>query len=566
MGKVNIGQQGSVRFQGTQPVQTDPSFLNTYARAVSLKERQDAENLSFLTKDFDNKATAERQKAQGALTLAKGVDSLDENNRQKKLLADSYKKLVDKAPENFKPFLQQRADEHMNRYGAFSVPYMSGQVNTVREETDKTFLANSINTGIEMSGFDDYLGTTAVVEVETAAESLARKKYGDSPLLVENAKKVAVSSMFLGAVSVQANGGDMEKAESILSKYSDDMTPDDKVKAAKIVAKAKQDIGTREALDLASFAVSQFPEDYKRQEDIILANAKNDQQYKMMMGFLKDKNRVNEKQKLKNIENTKSKILENYSKGLGIDGGLLQELPYEERVKTVDQLSSGRGKDTVVTDWKTYDRVSDELISMPLSEVQNFKLNAYDYDINPKDMRALEAIRNERMKEVSRDKSAAQRSTLKEADDVIKTMYNEFGLPSFDKQTYGKFRSIGFDEWERLKENPNVKSTNDLRIGLMNAYRKRGITKSTAARWFNPFGAVSPDTPVIGGMFNKETSGISQTLNPQSLLNRVPEEYRLAFRKAYRAKFPNAQPASQAHEDREILRAIEQGKIKLNDE
>ena len=566
MGKVNIGQQGSVRFQGTQPVQTDTKFLNTYERAVTLREQRDAENYNFTKKNFDNKAEEALIQAKGALTLTKGIDSLKEQKRQKELLSKTYDRLVNEIPEPYRVLIKQRAGEHLNKFDAFSIPYMTGQVNTVREETDKTYLANTINSGIEMSGFDEYLGTTAVVEVEQAAADLARRRHGDAPILIENEVAHAKSALFLGAINVQANGGDMEKAESILSKYSDDMTPDDKVKAAKIVAKAKQDIGTREALDLASFAVSQFPEDYKRQEDIILSNAKNDQQYKMMMGFLKDKNRVNEKQKLKNIENTKSKILENYSKGLGIDGGLLQELPYEERVKTVDQLSSGRGKDTVVTDWKTYGRISDELISMPLSEVQNFKLNAYDYDINPKDMRVLEAIRNERMKEVSRDKSAAQRSTLKEADDVIKTMYNEFRLPSFDKQTYEKFRSIGFDEWERLKENPNVKNTNDLRIGLMNAYRKRGITKSTAARWFNLFGAVSPDTPVIGGMFNKETSGISQTLNPQSLLNRVPEEYRLAFRKAYRAKFPNAQPASQAHEDREILRAIEQGKIKLNDE
>jgi hypothetical protein len=559
MQKVGVGQQGSVRFQGAQAIQTDPSFLNTYQNFASARERQDAENAKYVTKNFDNQAEAIRQQAQGNLAMSEGVNALEEHKKQKKLLVDSYQKLVDKSPEEFKPLLQQRANEHVNRYGAFSIPYMAGQVNKIREETDKQYLANTMRNAMEMSAFEDYLAVDAKVNVEMAAEDAARRKYGDSPLLVENAKRVAVSEMYLGALQTQATYGDMKKAENILAKFSEDMTPEDRMKAVKALKTARDDQATREALDTAEMAITQFPDDFVKQEEFIATTAKDSKDYNDKMNILKTKNKSVELQKKKDLENVLVKANEEYAKTGKVSDALIMQIPADKRSDQLTKISNNRGS-SAVTNWSLHSELMDAVILGDPERVREINLKAYAHEINPQDMRGLESRRDAKLMELSKDRSAAQRSSIKDADDIIRTLAPQFGIKTdkFHQAEFGKFREIGLVEWERMKDGPPM-TIKEMRARIYGAYKSRGVTEVEGPREFSN----------LWGLRDRGTvPQVMETLKPD-LNSPLVAPYRNQFRKAYIQKLKSEgkplppQEELLKIEDYMMEKFINEGKIKL---
>lgn len=490
MNQVQIKPTGQERFRGVQAPQLDKTFLDVASKGVSaasarneaLKKKQ----LDFIVTMADNDAENDVIGANAALAQEKGLNSLDKSVSIRTKLAESFDKRKSTIPAQFHPYVEQVYAKKMTRYNKFAVPYTLGQAQSVKEEADKTYIANSMNEAIEDSGDLEAFSGESLGKVEYATAKRAREVYGDQPELIKSAVIKGVSETVRRAIEQQAVAGRFDKAQDILTTHSTELLPDDRVKALKQLQSAREDMGDKEASSLATAALVQYPEDIEKQSLFIKASSRNDKIERAATAFLRSRESVQKLAKEEKLNQTYSKI--NTARQNGQDPmQFVTELPPgEEREKLFKWYNDTRGGQNVTTDFDVFDKVNQKLNdTMDSSVLPGDFLDAYRHQIAPDNMKILES-KFDRLK--SQENSEYRRVNKLNYDLVEKTFNawaNTAGLATKGKRGERATAKVAMmEEVERiLTINPKI-SSRELRSKALNTLRERGMTEKKVERWW----------------------------------------------------------------------------------
>jgi len=476
----------SMRLQGVQPAVVNTEFINTLSKQMAVREearlKAEKDQLDFVKADVANTGDQLRIQAQASVANAEGINALSESKKQRDDLEAKLNKKLDLIPEKFHPYVKQEISKSLTQYDSFSVPYSYSQVKKTQDETFKTRISNDMNNAVENSADLTHLNDEGLAKVSASIIQRAQKTYGSDPGLVlsngmtagdmiQNEVKLGVSKTLLLSIEQQSRGDRMDIAKNILTNFNDELTPADRVKAIKILDSAEKDKGTKDAILLSSDAYKLYDGDLALASEHLRATAPNDKIFTQAMGMLKDMNFVNEKNKKRAEDDAISNIYESVQNNRGIPQDQLMKLSPEKREKIVERINTNRGLGTIVTNYDTYAEVSDMLYSMTPEEAKDFKLSRYTQEIGPQQMKTLEGLRNDLMSKAQAGKVEAQRSTIKDANDIVKEIMKQNKVVPKSSEA-GKLYEMGLNEWERLKNDKNI-TVKELRARILTAYKQR---------------------------------------------------------------------------------------------
>jgi hypothetical protein len=476
----------SMRLQGVQPAVVNTEFINTLSKQMAVREearlKAEKDQLDFVKADVANTGDQLRIQAQASVANAEGINALSESKKQRDDLEAKLNKKLDLIPEKFHPYVKQEISKSLTQYDSFSVPYSYSQVKKTQDETFKTRISNDMNNAVENSADLTHLNDEGLAKVSASIIQRAQKTYGSDPGLVlsngmtagdmiQNEVKLGVSKTLLLSIEQQSRGDRMDIAKNILTNFNDELTPADRVKAIKILDSAEKDKGTKDAILLSSDAYKLYDGDLALASEHLRATAPNDKIFTQAMGMLKDMNFVNEKNKKRAEDDAISNIYESVQNNRGIPQDQLMKLSPEKREKIVERINTNRGLGTIVTNYDTYAEVSDMLYSMTPEEAKDFKLSRYTQEIGPQQMKTLEGLRNDLMSKAQAGKVEAQRSTIKDANDIVKEIMKQNKVIPKSAEA-GKLYEMGLNEWERLKNDKNI-TVKELRARILTAYKQR---------------------------------------------------------------------------------------------
>lgn len=536
MQQTKLDATPGTRFQSSVAPKIDTGFIDILSKKATeeeaLRVRKEKEKFTFLQTDFKNKADALRIDAQSEMTDHKGIKALQEEPN----IVGKYQRALDntisKYPSEVHPYLQQEAGQAMNRLRGATVPYVHGQTNEVKNNAYKTRLNNDINSTIENSGDLNFINEEGLANVEQSARLNLRRQYGDNSNLevspgvtagtmIEEGTKKAVSSTLLGSVIQQSKVASVEKANEIFNRFSHEMTPADRVKAAEAIKTARDDKATKNSVILANMALREHADDPVSQELYVRANSVSDRDYAKTMAVLKSEAAAVKRAKDQTEEKTMGKIYDDLASGKGLDEADLLKIPADKRNNLVDEINFNGGGVAKETDWDIHDKVLDSM-SSDRNLAKTINLSALRGKIDPKRLEVLQRIQS-RAKQQDTDQSfKAQQGDPEMARDVYETYFQAKGVLS--KKTKGEVKSFVHDRQEQILNQHPTWTPRQVRSQLKLDLYDRG-TKTVKEPWRFTFGLIN-STKIKA--------------NPDLAKSPVSTSDNSKIKAWYKAKFPNA--------------------------
>lgn len=512
MNQVQTAKAPDFRLQGVQAPQLDKSFLATASKGFAAAEEQRkkalAEQLDFIKTQADNDAENDTIIAKAELAQIEGLNTLDSSKKLGEKLRETFEKRKQKIPEKFHPYVDQIFAKKLTRYNSFAVPHTQGQVKKVKDEADKVYAANAINEAIEESGDIDSFNS-ALGKVTYALAKRAEKKFGGNKELVQEAIVQGNSEAIRRAVEQQAVLGRFDKANQLLKWGDDELTPNDRVKAIKLMEQARDDLGDKEASDLANAAATQYPEDLVKQELWLRSASRNDKVNRAAVAFLRSRTAVEKLNKEKQLEQTYAKINNARLQGEDPLQFAMELPPGEEREKVFKWYNDTRGGQNTFTNFATFDKLNDRITdAISAKDLPDSFLDAYRHEVSPAHMSVLES-KYERLK--GQDNAEIRRVHQQNYKLVEETFNAWAGANKLTGKSKNDERNVAriamMEEVERvLTINPKIDSR-QLNARALNTLRERGIKTEIVPRTF--FGMDIPFT-------SKEVKNPAESLAPDN--------------------------------------------------
>ena len=513
MNQVQVKNQPNFRFNAGQAPELDKTFLNTASAGLAAAQEADrkarAAQLDFVKTQADNEAENDVIMANAELSQIEGLNTLDKSVQLRQKLADAFDKRKQKIPEQFHPYVDQIYQQKLTRYNKFAIPYTLGQVNKVKDEADKTFIANAMNEAIEDSGDPIEYNEQALAKVTYALAKRAEKKFGNSPELVKEAISTGISEVHRRSIEQQAVLGRFDKAQEILDKFDAELTPKDRVKAVKLMEQARADLGDKEASDLANAAAIQFPDDLSKQELWLQSAARNDKVNRAAVAFLRSRAGVQKLQKERQLDAAYVKINEARRNGEDPMQHVFALPPGEEREKLFKWYNETRGGQNVLTDFAEFDKLNDRITNaVSAAELPDDLLDSKRHVISPDNMKILESKYDRLKSQENSEFRRVNRLNYKLAQDAFNSFAAQNGLNAKSKKDERGAAQIAYmEEVERLLTiNPKI-SARELNSRVINTLRDRMMKTETKPRTL--FGIDIPFT-------SKEVKSVNPNLAPDT--------------------------------------------------
>lgn len=500
---VKIGKSGTTRFQGAVAPQIDKTFISTARAGLNARQKQEEKNrkeqLDFVTTSIDNEAENYVIEANAELAQVDGLNAMDKSIKLRQKLQARFEKRKEKIPEQFIPYVDQILEKKLTRYNKFAVPYTLGQVKKVHDEANKTYLANSINEAIEDSGDIQTFNREALAKVTYAAGKLAAKKYGDDTELIQEAVTKSISESIRRSVEQQAFLGRFDKSVQLLEEFDDELLPDDRVKALKLIQNARSDIGDKEASTLARMAMAESDGNPEVGLAYIRGAATNDKQAKSAEFFFRSELTAKKQAETNKIESIHARVNKAIARGESPQPIIMELPPGEERDKAINRYNENRGLENVLTDFSAVDRLSKRLSNaISARELPDDLIESHRHLISPKDMRPLEDWFNRLKGSDSREAMRVSRLNDSLVDDTFDNWAKQNRVRGSDR---GMARLAVQEEVERvLTVNPRI-TGRELKAKILNTLRDRGIKEEVTKRWY---------------WFDKTTKSVSPSLAPDN--------------------------------------------------
>lgn len=482
--KVQIRKQATTRFQGAQPGHIDKTFLSTASAGLDARAKAEAkmraDQLDFVKTMADNDAENDVIGASAELAQHQGLNSLDKSISLRQKLQNQFDKRKEKIPEQFHPYIDQVFAKKMTRFNKFAIPYTLGQVTKVKEEADKTYLANSMNEAIEDSGDTQTFNAQSLGQVSYAAMKAAQRKFGDQPELIQEAVQHQVSETIRRSVEQQAFLGRFDNAQQLINNHNHEMTPSDRVKAIKLMDQARSDLGDKEASDLVTQAEAQFPDDPVKQELWMRSAARNDKILRSATAFQSMRSRVKKDGEQRQLEKVDAEINQALLRGENPTQLFFKLPPGEERDKRIKRFNENRGQAAFPTDFNAVDRLSRRLSDAVSSrELPDDLIDSYRHLISPQDIKPLEQMFFRLKQQDNKDVARVHRLSDKLVHDEFENWAKMNGVR-------GKDRGMAFlamqDEVERLLAINSKPTSQELKSTIRNTLRSRGVKETRTER------------------------------------------------------------------------------------
>ncbi len=520
MKQVPLQAEPNARFNGGQVQPLSKEFLGVGARAVNAQEsaynKAKAEELDFVKTTADNDAENDKIQASAELAQFEGLSTLDKSQKLREKLQEKYSKRMKDIPEQYHKYVAPIFEKKVTGYNKFAVPYMLGQVRKVKDEADKVFAANAIDEAINESSDIESFNGEHLAKVVYAVGKRAEKKFNGNPELMKEAITLGVSETIRRSVEQQAVLGRFDKADELLKKFDDELTPKDRVKAIKLMAQARDDMGDKEASDLATQAGIQYPDDLEKQELWLRGSSRNDKVHRAATAFLRSRVAVQKLQKEKHTEKVYAQVTDAIARGnpAAAMEAVSSLPPGEEREKVFKWYNDTRGGQNVLTNFDAFDKLNERITNSHTAQsLEDLDLNSHRMEIGPDNMKVLES-KLDRLK--SSDNKEMQRVHRLNYD-IVEKQFTAFaqanGLSGKGKtKERGTLRVALMEEVERiLTVDPKI-SARDLRSRVTNTLRERGMTEKTVDRWY---------------WFDKKTKEPNKSLAPDNSPRVHPSVYQL---------------------------------------
>lgn len=480
----------NARIQGGQQAPLDKAFLNTASQAVDNAQKEEirrrAEQLDFIKTQADNEAENDVIVANAELAQVNGLNTLDKSVALRAKLAQAFDKRKQKIPEQFHPYVDQIYNKKLTRYNKFAVPYTLTEVNKVKDEADKTYIANAMNEAIEDSGDPEVFNDEALAKVTYAVAKRAEKQFGGNEELMQEAITVGVSETIRRAVEQQAVLGRFEQANTLLTRFDSELTPKDRVKAVKLMEQARNDLGDKEASDLATQAAVQYPDDLEKQDLWLRSTTRNDKVYRAALAFQRSRENIQKMQKQQQVEAAYAKINEARRTGQDPMQFVMELEPGEEREKLFKWYNDTRGGQNVLTDFATFDQLNERITNAVTStQLPDNLLESYRHKISPDNMKILESKFDRLKGQENAEFRRVHQLNYKIAEDTFNAWANQnklVGKSKIDERSTAKIAMM--EEVERiLTINPKVNSR-ELNSRILNTLRERGLKEKRTERFW----------------------------------------------------------------------------------
>jgi hypothetical protein len=492
--------QGTTRLQGVVANQIDTGFIKVaqdgLTRMQAAEEKARKEQLDFIKTSTDNAAENDVIQANAELAQIDGLNAMEKSTMLREKLQRSFEKRREAIQPQFQPFVDQIFEKKLTRYNKFAIPYTLGQVKKVKDEANKTFLANAINEAVEESGDQDFFSSEGLGKVVYAAQKAAAARYGAHPELVDTAARTAVSTAIMRAVEQQAFIGRMDKAQELMDLRSDDMLPSDRVKAIKLMDQARADLGDKEASDLAMQAAANYPDDIEKQVVWLNGASRNDRVQHAATAFAQMQFKVAKQAQEAKIEKTHASINQAMARGENPQQYIMQLPPGEERDKAVERYNKNRGGEAVMTDFKSVDKLKQRLLNVvtpdQIKALPNDLIDSYRDKVHAKDLEPLESLFIKLKGKEGQEYGRIHRMHYKIVDPTVKQWMKENDI--MDPVERGRLENAALEETIRqLELNPKIDSQ-QLNLRILKTLRERGMeTKQKDRSWRNIWGLRNRD-------------------------------------------------------------------------
>lgn len=482
--------QPSVRFQGAQAPQLNVDPL--IKRAEQIEQQQ----LKLAIANSDNEQEEIRIRAQGELAVSKGMDAVQKSQALEQKISQDYDKVLQKYPVRFQPYLRAQAGGNLNKFRAFQVPYVSGQLNEVVNKTFDVQLSNKMNFAIESSGDQDLFSNQALAEVAQSLKEKAQRQYGNAPEVEQYIVSKGISETIRRSVEQQLRAGNMGVATQIMQNHNDKVTPTDRDKINKLLQSAENDQNTRLPLDLATQIMKEAGDDLVAAERMARQISPNTKVYKDVRDVMRTQFRIDKEQKEKSDLDVMSQLTDKLIRGeMPSSSEFNQIKDYQRRTQFISSVNKNRGTLGVVTDQNVKEELLNKLSNATPDEAETINLKAFKYQLGAEDYTMLERLKVDLSQKDASGRYKARSSDFRQ----IREMVNQFsrGL-STDKRT--ALQNLAMKEYERVRDaNPN--------------YDIAEIKKSVTTRLFRD-GLITKDRSRFFGLYKTKETSVAETLDP----------------------------------------------------
>jgi len=548
MQRVRATSPESTRFQNVAPNNISSQFVDTLAGGLKQEEalrlEREKEKLNLSKATFQNIGDDLRIQAQAKTANATGLNAAKQAKEQADWLQKSLEEKFDKLPEVYKPYLKGEVANTMTKFRGFATPHAYSQAKQVEDATYKTRIKNEINGLIESSGDIETFAGEGLAGLEYQARQSATRRYGaEASDLVETEVEMVKSEAVRRSIEQQVAVDRFDLAGQYIERFNEELTPGDRMKAIKAITDAQKKKGTLDASTLADQAYVQGGEDLNTAFDIINKTAKNDQEKKQALAFVSQRALLQAKQKDKNDDNIIAKLNNKIRSGEAVRPQDMEGLSEDKKQAWIDRLNKGRGGLNVVTDWKTFNDLSDRLDkATTAAEVSDINIDVRADVLAPEQRRILEVKKGRLQKAENDEVIAAQQSNSKQVSDVLSAYAKQKGISTRDKE-FGELRVLVDTRYNQLLvENPKA-TRQEIRQKIAAELQQRGqIVEDTSIKlpftdytvWerkkniVNPnFAPERPSMPAQTQRVHPSVRGLLKKTNPswsESDINRAIQE------------------------------------------
>lgn len=482
--------QASIRFEGAQAPQlnVDPIIKRTQ----QIEEQQ----LKLAQANADNEQEEIRIKAQGELAMAKGMNSVEKSQALEQKIVQDYDKVIQKYPTRYQPILKAQAENNLNKFRVFQVPYVSGQVGTVVDKTYDAQLSNKMNFAIESSGDQELFSNQALAEVAQSLQEKARRKYGNAPEVEQYIVGKGISETVRRSVEQQLRAGNMGVATQIMQNHNDKVSPADRDKINKALRKAEQDQSTREPLDMATMIMRETGDDIVAAENMARQLAPNTKVYKDVRDVIRTQSKIKKDQDERSDLDVMSQLTDKLSRGempSPLEFNSIQD--FEKRTKFISSVNKSKGTLGIVTNQQIREQLLDQLSNATPEDAEQINLKAYKLELGADDYSMLEKLKVDLAKKDANGRYKARSSDFRE----VNAMVNQFSR-GLSKDKRQKLSTLAMKEYERVRDaNPN--------------YDIAEIKKSVTGRLFRE-GLITEEKSSFFGLYKSKQSRVVETLDP----------------------------------------------------
>lgn len=395
-----VAKSPSIRQNITAP-EVSTEFLKPLEAASKAKEEQRLKDMAKLRKEqedllenqLDSQFNEPLYRAKAAVSTAKGANAIAVAKEQRDSLRKELDAITESAPDQFRDKARAMALKKMDSYTKVAIPKEYTEIQNLKVEASTERVNSAMDEAVEVSGNPDQFNDEGLAIASAKAIQLAELKYGDSPdaqELRDAFVESTVSQTILRAVDVQSSGGFVDKAEGLMKRFGNELRPEDKVKAQKIITQALKNGDDDQARALMKMAAQAHPDDLVKQQEFIYNNARTDIIAERSTRMANARLSAQEKQRRLNEMGNISKAYDIVQKEGEVTSEALRLTPPEKRNALLNYAIKLNKGEAIATVPDTKNRIMDKILNAPFDVKENLALiNSSAGDLSIEDRRAM---------------------------------------------------------------------------------------------------------------------------------------------------------------------------------